>query len=50
MQTKITTKDQKTVTITHRDTISDAEINAVKEMIFERLYHVGWICGIKLED
>ena len=50
MQTKITTKDQKTVTITHRDTILEVEIDAVREMTLARLYHVGWIRGIELDD
>jgi hypothetical protein len=50
MQTTLTTKDKKQVTIEHRKEIPDHEAEQLRGMTFRRLYHVGNICGFVVDD
>ena len=50
METTITTKDGKNVTITHAKPISDPEMGAMRKMTIRELFCIGSICGIRFED
>jgi len=50
MQTTLTTKDGKKVTIDHRSEIPDHEQATMNDMDFRRVYHVGCITGFKIEQ